>query len=91
MLSVSCPENYQFFAFRISHFAPLAGRACPGPRGTEVGGSGGQSLEFHALYINVIRRQTVITSVSNAIGEIIFMSFPEFWIRTYVIPRLTRS
>ena len=40
------------FAFAFA-FAPLTGRVCPGPRGTEVGGSEGRGLEFHALYINV--------------------------------------
>ena len=53
----------ELFAFAFA-FAPLTGRVCPGPRGTEVGGSEGQSLEFHALYINVIRRQTVCSYFS---------------------------
>ena len=47
------------FAFAFA-FAPLAGRLGPGPRGTEVGDSEGQGLEFHALYINMRHQQTTM-------------------------------
>ena len=66
------------FAFA---FAPLAGRLGPGPRGTEVGGSEGQGLEYHALYINMdIDKPFRQVSSHFIIDKICFMTLPESWI-----------
>ena len=49
----NCFIALQFAVAFAFAFAPLTGRECPGPRGTEVVGSEGRGLEYHALHINM--------------------------------------
>ena len=72
-------QYQKLFAFAFA-FAPLAGRLGPGPRGTEVGGSEGQGLEFHALYINMDIDKPLQQVRSYMIDKIGFMTVPEIWI-----------